>query len=56
MNPYKEDDDAFRGVLLRDIPYFHALYAKYHDPKALETAKNLGIYLAKLKKRVYSLK
>lgn len=54
MNPYsKKEDDIFRGVLLRDIPYFHKLFAKYKDPLALETAKNLGQYLTKLKKRTY---
>ena len=40
--------DEFKAQLLKDIPYFHKLYAKYHDPKALETARNLGIYLKKL--------
>lgn len=49
----KEYDDQFKAVLLADIPYFHALYAKYNDPLALETARNLGVYLAKLKKRTY---
>lgn len=46
-----QDDKHFRGILLRDIPYFHTLYAKYHDPKWLEIAKNLGVYLTKLNKR-----
>ena len=53
LQEQKEYDNQFRAVLLRDIPYFHALYKKYHDPKALGTAQNLGKYLTTLKKRKY---
>lgn len=45
----KRDDDAFKEVLLHDIPYFHKRYAKTKDPQNLEIAKNLGEYLTKLK-------
>jgi len=46
VEPIELEDD-FRAQILKDIPYFHKLYAKYHDPNALETARNLGIYLKK---------
>lgn len=45
----KRDDDAFKEVLLRDIPYFHKRFAKTKDPQNLEIAKNLGVALTKLK-------
>jgi len=48
----RQYDQEFRAILLKDIPYFHELYAKYHDQKALETAQDLGIYLKKLSKRL----
>lgn len=36
-------DEDFHAVLMKDIPYFHELYAKYHDEEWLAIAKNLGI-------------
>lgn len=46
----------FRVELLKDISFFHQLYAKYHDPEWLEIAKNVGIavdnFLAKEKIKV----
>mgnify|MGYP001608248215 CR=1 FL=1 len=55
MNHYwnKEEDNQFRMQLLKDIPYFHQLYAKYHDPKWLELAKTVGAHTADLKMREY---
>ena len=46
-------DNEFRAQLLKDIPYFHQLYAKYNDPKWLEIVKNLDTVLKNLKKRTY---
>lgn len=47
----KQYDRQFYATLLKDIPYFHRLYAKYHDPLALETAKNLGVAATKIKQK-----
>lgn len=46
------EDTEFRMILLKDIPYFHELYAKYHDEEWLRIAKNLGIAAADLKRRL----
>jgi len=46
------DDVLFRAQLLKDIPYFHELYAKYHDEEWLNIAKNLGIAAANLKRKI----
>ncbi len=44
-----EYDEQFRMQLLKDIPYFHALYAKYNDPQYLEIVRNLAKKLTSLK-------
>lgn len=46
-------DKQFYMQLLKDIPYFHKLYAKYHDEKWLALAKELGAHAADLKMRDY---
>ena len=53
MKYRQQHDTEFRTVLLKDIPYFHKLYAKYHDPEWLEIAKRLGAHAADLKLRKY---
>lgn len=35
---------VFHAQLMRDIPYFHKLYAKYHNPVSLEIARDLGTH------------
>ncbi len=49
----QSEDNEFRMVMLKDIPYFHQLYAKYHDPQYLEIIKNLTEYEKTLKSREY---
>lgn len=44
-----EENKTFYVQLLKDIPYFHKLYAKYHNPDTLETIKNLETYSKKIK-------
>ena len=44
----KKYDDDFKASLLKDIPYFHMLYAKYHDQKWLELAQTVGTVAKKL--------
>lgn len=51
--PAISEDERFKAQLLRDIPYFHQLYAKYKDEKYLETAKNLGIAAMGIKRRLH---
>jgi hypothetical protein len=57
MNPWKmsltkEEDHDFLMQLLKDIPYFHQLYVKYHDPKWLELAKLVGANAADLQMKI----
>lgn len=47
----RKADKEFAAQLLKDIPYFHQLYAKYHDQKWLEIAKNCGEVLSQLYKK-----
>lgn len=48
----REYDKQFRAVLLKDIPYFHHLFAKYHDPISLEIAKTLGEVVTRINKKI----
>lgn len=47
-----EEDKAFYAQLLKDIPYFHRLYAKYHDADYLGISKTLGQVSATLKRKI----
>lgn len=49
----KVADNEFRKVILRDIPYFHRLHAKYGNPQFLEIVRNLEETYANLKNRTY---
>jgi len=49
----KLSDNNFRMQLLKDIPYFHKLYAKYRDPEWLNLAKTIGAHAADLRLRKY---
>lgn len=49
----RKEDLAFRDVILADVTFMHQLFAKYHDTKWLEIAKDLGAYQTKLKNRTY---
>lgn len=44
----REYDKQFRAVLLRDIPWFHKLFAKYKDPKWLGISQTLGTVIKKI--------
>lgn len=44
----KEWDAGFKSALLKDIPYFHMLYAKYGNPQFLRLARDAGDYAAKI--------
>lgn len=48
----KEEDQKFMATLLKDIPYFHKLYAKYKDPISLEIVKDLDIASVNLKNKI----
>lgn len=43
----KEENEAMRQQFIKDIPFYHHLYAKYKDPKWLEGARQLGELLRK---------
>lgn len=51
----KAEDDTFRMTLLRDIPYFHRLWAKYHSGEELGIIQNLEDYSVTLKTKTYEL-
>lgn len=44
----REYDLFFREQLLKDVPYFHELFAKYGDIKWLDIAKDVGTVLRRL--------
>ena len=48
----RQEDMVFRAKLLRDIPYFHKIYAKYKTPISLEIATNLGKMVEGLNRRI----
>jgi hypothetical protein len=47
-----EEHRDFRAVLLKDIPYFHQLYAKYQDPKWLQHARETGELIESITRRI----
>lgn len=52
MSYQKTEDKRFYMQLLKDIPYFHELYAKYKKPESLKIAQDLGIAAANIKKKI----
>lgn len=48
MNLSPEEDAAFKAQLLKDLPYFHRLYALYGDEQFLQIAQGLSKVIKKL--------
>lgn len=46
--PLLGHEESFKAQILKDIPYYHKLYAKHSDPIYLEIIKNLDRYLSEL--------
>ncbi len=50
-----EEDRDFMAVLVKDIAYFHSLFAKDKDRRWLEIAKTLGGVVDQIGTRLKSL-
>lgn len=50
----KQEDDTFFKDTLRDIAFFHQLYAKYKEPRWLDMARELNTVCARTRERLTS--